>query len=151
MRRGTTGDDNTHASSALTQRQQARVALGSEVLPRVGEHVRDALPLRVRQLAPRHRILERRVKAGPVWKSKFYGAFALNLRVDLHAIDTMPARWRGHAGSSQLDRARSAASSPIAPDSLVDFHTGCDSSRGHQSACQQPLNVNLSRSACGLT
>ena len=22
----------------------------------------------------------------PVWKSKFYGAFVLNLRVDLHAI-----------------------------------------------------------------
>ena len=70
------------------------MALGSEVLPRVGEHVRDALPLRVRQLAPRHRILQRRIEAGPVWKSKFYGAFALNLRVDLRA-----------------------------PDALVDFHT----------------------------
>ena len=60
---GVSTDNNTHASSALTQRQQARVALGSEVLPRVGEHVRDALPLRVRQLAPRHRILQRRVEA----------------------------------------------------------------------------------------
>ena len=29
-----------------------------------------------------------------VWKSKFYGAFVLNRRVDLYAIDTMP-RWRG--------------------------------------------------------
>ena len=35
---------------------------------------------------------------------KFYGAF-------LHAIDATPARWRGDAGSSPLDRARSAASS----------------------------------------
>ena len=48
----------------------------------------------------------------PVWKSKFYGAFVLNHRVVLHAIDTTPARWRGDAGSSPLDRARSAASSP---------------------------------------
>ena len=48
----------------------------------------------------------------PVWKSKFYGAFVLNLRVDLHAIDATPARWRGDAGSSPLDRAKTAASSP---------------------------------------
>ena len=69
----------------------------------------------------------------PVWKSKFYGAFVLNRRV-LHAIDATPARWRGDAGSSPLDRARSAASSPRndivkncrAPDTLVDFHTGLD-------------------------
>ena len=47
-----------------------------------------------------------------MWKSKFYGAFALNRRVDLHAIDATPARWRGDAGSSPLDRARTAASSP---------------------------------------
>ena len=47
-----------------------------------------------------------------VWKSNFYGAFVLNRRVDLHAIDATPARWRGDAGSSPLDRARSAASSP---------------------------------------
>ena len=26
---------------------------------------------------------------------KIYGAFVLNLRVDLHAIDATPARWRG--------------------------------------------------------
>jgi len=36
----------------------------------------------------------------------------LNHRVVLHAIDATPARWRGDAGSSPLDRARSAASSP---------------------------------------
>ena len=35
-----------------------------------------------------------------VWKSKFYGAFVLNHRVVLHAIDATPARWRGDAGSS---------------------------------------------------
>ena len=45
-----------------------------------------------------------------VWKSKFYGAFVLNLRVDLHAIDATPARWRGDAGSSSLDGASTAAS-----------------------------------------
>ena len=43
---------------------------------------------------------------------KFYGAFALNRRVDLHAIDAPPARWRGDAGSSPLDGASTAASSP---------------------------------------
>jgi hypothetical protein len=47
-----------------------------------------------------------------VWKSKFYGAFVLNRRVVLHAIDATPARWRGDAGSSPLDRARTAAPSP---------------------------------------
>ena len=42
-----------------------------------------------------------------MWKSKFCGAFVLNHRVLLHAIDATPARWR-------------------APDALVDFHTGLD-------------------------
>ena len=45
-----------------------------------------------------------------MWKSKFYGTFVLNLRVVLHAIDAPPARWRGDAGSSSLDRASTAAS-----------------------------------------
>ena len=39
-------------------------------------------------------------------------AFVLNHRVVLHAIDATSARWRGDAGSSPLDRARTAASSP---------------------------------------
>ena len=39
-----------------------------------------------------------------MWKSKFYGAFVLNHRIVLHAIDATPARWRGDAGSSPLDR-----------------------------------------------
>ena len=34
---------------------------------------------------------------------KIYGAFVLNQRVVLHAIDATPARWRGDAGSSPLD------------------------------------------------
>ena len=41
---------------------------------------------------------------------KFYGAFVLNRRVVLHAIDAPPARWRGDAGSSSLDGASTAAS-----------------------------------------
>ena len=36
----------------------------------------------------------------------------LNLRVDFHAIDASPARWRGDAGSSPLDGASTATSSP---------------------------------------
>ena len=47
-----------------------------------------------------------------VWKSKFYCAFVLNHRVVVHAIDATPARWRDDAGSSPLDRARTAAPSP---------------------------------------
>ena len=50
-----------------------------------------------------------------MWESKFYGAFALNRRVDLHAIDATRARWRGDAGPSPLDGA---------PDALVDLRAG---------------------------
>ena len=31
--------------------------------------------------------------------NQIYGAFVLNSRVDLHAIDATPARWRGDVGS----------------------------------------------------
>jgi len=55
---------------------------------------------------------ERAEELRAVWKSKFYGAFVLNHRVVLHAIDATPARWRGDAGSSWLDGASAAASSP---------------------------------------
>ena len=34
----------------------------------------------------------RRLRRSPVWKSKFYGAFVLNHRVVLYAIDATPAR-----------------------------------------------------------
>ena len=47
-----------------------------------------------------------------MWKSKFYGAFVLNHRVVLHAIDATPARWRGDAGSSPLDSVNTVAFSP---------------------------------------
>ncbi len=47
-----------------------------------------------------------------MWHSNFYGAVVLNRRLVLDAIDATPARWRGDAGSSPLDRARTAASSP---------------------------------------
>merc|ERR1712196_538814 len=58
---------------------------------------------------------------------KIYGAFVLNHRVVLHAIDATPARRRGGVNSSPLDRARTAA-----PDALVNFHTGRgDALRGH--------------------
>ena len=43
---------------------------------------------------------------------KFHGAFVLNRRVVLHAIDATLARWRGDAGSSPLDGASTAASLP---------------------------------------
>ena len=46
-----------------------------------------------------------------MWKSKFYGAFVLKRRADLHAIDATPARWRGGVGLSPLDGASTAASS----------------------------------------
>ena len=43
--------------------------------------------------------------------NQIYGAFVLNRRVDLHAIDATPARWRGDDGSSPLDGASAATSS----------------------------------------
>ena len=43
--------------------------------------------------------------------NQIYGAFVLNRRVDLHAIDATPARWRGDVGSSPLDGTRTVASS----------------------------------------
>ena len=54
---------------------------------------------------PRGRALFVVVVPSPVWKSKFYGAFVLNHRVVLHAIDATPARCRGDAGSSLHDGA----------------------------------------------
>ena len=44
--------------------------------------------------------------------NQIYGAFVLNRRVDLHAIDATPARWRGNVGSSPPDGASAATSSP---------------------------------------
>ena len=89
-----------------------------------------------------------------VWKSKFYGPFVLNHRVVLHAVDATPARWRGDAGSSPLDRASTAASSPRndlvknygCTDTLVDFHTGCP--KRSTSASSRSVGVWRPRRAC---
>ena len=62
---------------------------------------------------------------------KFDGAFVLNRRVDLHAIDAPPARWRGGVGSSPLDGASTAASS-LRNDSLIST----------QDARQGPVAAN---------
>ena len=60
-------------------------------------------------------------------RNQSYGAFVLNLRVDLHAIDATPARWRGDVGSSPLDGASAATSSPrndLVKNCRCTRHTG---------------------------
>ena len=89
------GADTVDADGAALVVSHARKTAGVEA---------DALP--------RAALLESVSKYRSVWKSKFYGAFVLNRRVDLHAIDATPARWRGDAGSSPLDGPSAAASSP---------------------------------------
>ena len=90
-----------------------RRGLGDGRAPRAGaqERRRDASRRRPEREGAGIRV-EELATPRPVWKSKFYGAFALNLRLDIHAIDATPARWRGDAGSSPLDRASTAAFSP---------------------------------------
>ena len=59
--------------------------------------------------------------------NKIYGAFVLNRRVDLHAIDATPARWRGGVGSSPLDGTSAATSSPrndLVKNCRCTRHTG---------------------------
>ena len=59
--------------------------------------------------------------------NQIYGAFDLNRRVDLHAIDATPARWRGDVGSSPLDGASAATSSPrndLVKNHRCTGHTG---------------------------
>ena len=56
------------------------------------------------------------VAVRPVWKSKFYGAFVQNRRVDLHAIDATPALI-----------ARQSQHGLIAVK-FFDFHTASDGS-----------------------
>ena len=53
--------------------------------------------------------------------------FTSRSRADLHAIDATPARWRSDAGSSPLDGASTAASSPrndLVKNYQVHRHTG---------------------------
>ena len=63
---------------------------------------------RIRPFAVDHDVVD----ADDLCGNQIYGVFVLNRSVDHHAIDATPARWRGDAGSSPLDRARTAASSP---------------------------------------
>ena len=77
---------------------------------------------------------------------KFYGAFVLNRRVDLHAIDATPARWRGDAGSSPLDGARTAAPSPrndLVTNYRCTRRTGRFPHRSHLQKCVRRGNVDL--------
>ena len=62
-----------------------------------------------------------------VWKSKCYGASVLNRRVDVDAIDTAPARWRGDAGSSPLDHSGmfSAMEESVLACVEIDQCAGC--------------------------
>jgi hypothetical protein len=55
---------------------------------------------------------------------KFYGAFALNLRVDLHAIDA--ACSMAWCCSFLTARRASTTASSRAPEALIDFHTARD-------------------------
>ena len=70
---------------------------------RDGSDLRGPMRQRVVSDTMHHRLVRQAHASLPVWKSKFYGAFVLNRRVVLHAIDATPARWRGDAGSSLLD------------------------------------------------
>ena len=69
---------------------------------------------------------------------------SLNRRVVLHAIDATPARWRGDAGSSPLDRARTTACAPVA---LVDFHTGADEIWDERARAEQRAGLSKEEAA----
>ena len=93
------GDEGEHHEvlRGVGERQRSRIGarVGDPRVVRDNVYPRGILALAKLREPPRHR--------QPVWKSKFYGAFVLNRRVDLHAIDATPARWRGDAGSSPLE------------------------------------------------
>ena len=100
-RRARDDDGVVGAVAAPGQRE-----LGGRQAPRLGEF--DVFPRRrraARRAVPRlelgFKIVPRELEGPvacvscvlvPVWKSKFYGAFVLNHRVVLHAIDATPAR-----------------------------------------------------------
>ena len=75
--------------------------------------------------------------------NQIYGVFVLNRRVDLHAIDAAPARWRGDVGSSPLDRA-SAAASCDACTLCRRARDGCD---GGSSGCFSAGDGSSTRSS----
>ena len=61
-----------------------------------------------------------------VWKSKFYGAF----------IDATPARWRGDAGSSPLDRAAHPT------HWLISTQVVCITANGFENFSTCPRTIN---------
>ena len=83
-----------------------RIAQHADVDPENGLDVAKEAPppcyLNMLKFLSPYRVETRR----PVWKSKFYGAFVLNHRVVLYAIDATPARWRGDAGCSPARRSQ---------------------------------------------
>ena len=83
-----------------TSSKESRAGWISRTLNALGKVPSDQSPDALRR--QRSSAMARKAPWSPVWKSKFYGAFVLNHRVVLHAIDAMPARWRGDAGSSPL-------------------------------------------------
>ena len=76
--------------------------------------------------------------------NQIYGAFVLNRRVDLHAIDATPARWRADVGSSPLDGTSAPTSSPCT-DTLVDFHTGPRPSGARRLSDEERASLIASR------
>ena len=122
--------------AATAPRAPPRAAAGTRGSPRPRGPPRRCTPAARRAAGPRSPPpgpQGPRAPATACVEIKFYGAFVMNHRVVLHAIDATPARWRGDAGSSPLDRAMTAASLPrndlvkncrVHPSHLVDFHTG---------------------------
>ena len=78
---------------------------------------------KIAEMSGRSERLVRNYKGEFLCGNQIYGAFVLNRRVDLHAIDATPARWRGDVGSSPLDGASAATSSPR-NDLVKTRHTG---------------------------
>ena len=114
------GDDETFEAALVADRamlvRPGRARASADELKAFVEKAKaptsQDLYERIKREPKRGLDLDYDVRSWPVRKSKFYGAFVLNHHVVLHAVDAMPARWRGDAGSSPLDRARTHASSP---------------------------------------
>ena len=70
----------------------ARRAARAAKLRRDAETAARHEEVRIAKFGMRYKLPEKKTSL-PVWKSKFYGAFVLNHRVVLHAIDATPARW----------------------------------------------------------
>ena len=92
-----------HLAETLGQPDRLATVHGSLLPEKADKTISDVMNLTAQRLD----------HVWPVWKSKFYGAFVLDRRVGLHAIDATPARWRGEAGggASPLDSVITAASS----------------------------------------